>query len=290
MKLKFFDKWEFDDALDGIDCDPIGTKMRLENYLLNHQKDYSAYPYYASVLITLGELGKAEEVLKSLQEMASDYIKYENYNKIKYLKNNILYSQIKLMSYQGKYDELYQLLRREYPNVKELGLDSPIFYCRKKVGDLIEGRRSPNSYLYRQIVEYHESDFLEHIKKHLAEYNQGEEKLSDTIFATDFPLLEVIEEIKKYIPSDKKINGGFYDNVYTFKYDYCGKVKNKISNYFKVICFDGTSYFITMYPYIDGKNLPYIDLNYLQYANNKNGNNKKKVLSQTDKFNRRYKR
>ena len=108
-----------------------------------------------------------------------------------------------------------------------------------------------------------------------------------SIFAYDFPILEIVEEIKKYIPSDKRINGGFYDNVYIFKYDYCGKVEGKTANYFKVVCFDGTSDFITIYPCVEGKNLPYTDLNYLQYAN-ANSNNRGKVLSQIDKFNRRY--
>lgn len=286
MKLRFFDKWEFKDALDGVEYDPIGTKMRLENYLLNYPKDYSAYPYYASVLIALRELDKAEDVLKKLREMVSNDSEYDN-NRINCLEKNILYSQIKLMSYQGKYDELYQLLRKEYLRIKEMGLDSVIFYCRKKIGDLIDGYREPNSYLYRQIVEYRESDFLNHIKKHLAEYNQCDEKLSEAIFAYDFPILEIVEEIKKYIPSDKRINGGFYDNVYIFKYDYCGKVEGKTANYFKVVCFDGTSDFITIYPCVEGKNLPYTDLNYLQYAN-ANSNNRGKVLSQIDKFNRRY--
>lgn len=286
MKLKFFDKWEFKDALDGIEYDPIGSKMRLENYLLNHQKDYSAYPYYASALIALGELDKAEYVLKKLLEMLGNDSGYDN-SRINYLEKNILYAQIKLMSYQKKYDELYQLFRKEHSRIKEMGLDSVIFYCRKKIGDLIDGYREPNSYLYRQIVEYRESDFLDHIKKHLTEYNQGDEKLSRAIFAHDFPILEIVEEIKKYIPSDKRINGGFYDNVYIFKYDYCGKVEGKTANYFKVVCFDGTSDFITMYPCVDGKNFPYIDLNYLQY-DNVSSSNKKKALSQIEKFNNRY--
>ena len=78
---------------------------------------------------------------------------------------------------------------------------------------------------------------------------------------------------------------GLYDDMYVFKYDSCGKDNYKIVNYFKVICFEGTSQIITMYPASDCEKLPYIDLNYMK---TKEDTPKIKVLTQREKFNTRY--
>ena len=146
-------------------------------------------------------------------------------------------------------------------------------------------RRDENSYLFSQIVKYDETDFLDHIKKHM----QGEEDITEkdccTIFGQDFPMDKIIQEIKKYIPSDKKLLLGFYDNIYYFKYDSCGRVDNKNVDYFKVVCFNGTDNFITMHPVIINENLPYQDLNYLV---NEDNFSKVKRMSQIDKFNKKF--
>ena len=103
------------------------------------------------------------------------------------------------------------------------------------------------------------------------------------MFVSKFPINKVLEEIKKYIPSDKRIYNGFYQDTYIFKYDYCGKDDNKAADYFKVICFHNTSDFITMCPSTNCQYLPCIDLNYMAKEKPK-----QKQLSQIEKFNKRY--
>ena len=59
-------------------------------------------------------------------------------------------------------------------------------------------RREPNSYMFRQIVEYKEEDFRDHIKKHLADYNENDRNISVAYFNSDFPIDKAIIEVKKY--------------------------------------------------------------------------------------------
>ena len=139
--------------------------------------------------------------------------------------------------------------------------------------------------MMNQIVEFHEEDFLEHIQKHTANYNMNLEHPNRAIFAPDFPLESVVQEIKKYIPSDKRLCYGFFVDTYVFRYDECGRYFHKIVDYFQVICFDdGQNHLITMYPAYNCENLPFIDLNYMKEKEKP----KVKTLSQIEKFNRRY--
>ena len=92
--------------------------------------------------------------------------------------------------------------------------------------------------------------------------------------------------MKKYIPSDKKLYWGFYDNIYYFKYDGCGRDNTKLVNYIKVVCLDDTNNIITICPVVGSDNMPHIDLNYIK----KEEPVKVKVKSQIDKFNQRYNR
>jgi hypothetical protein len=110
---------------------------------------------------------------------------------------------------------------------------------------------------------------------------------SISIFLTFCKPREIVEEVKKNISFDMKLSPGFLDESYVFKYDNCGRVNNKLANYFKVICFKGTKDIITMYPALDCEHLPCVDLNYL--IENKKVNDKKRP-SALDRFNQRYKR
>lgn len=148
--------------------------------------------------------------------------------------------------------------------------------------------REGNTYLYRQMVYYKNDDFLDHIKEHLADYNKDLDNPNSCIFSTDFPISEIIETVISYIPSNKRFFTGFYQDTYVFKYDCCGKVNNKTTNYFKVVCFNDTKDIITMFPSLNCNELPCIDLNYL-IKNKITENNKVKRLSQIDKFNQKYK-
>ena len=284
MNKNYFNIWEFKQALDLAETDPISARLLYEEYFKKYPKDYSGYPYYCSNLITLGELELAEKILDYVEK---EYIKDNLFNKeekIKKFEYNMFFTRTKLLSYQERYEELYRLCVKNISRVADKSLNSVWFYSKKRTGRLNNGERDANSYLFRQIVRYEQDDFYKHIQKHLSNYNENLEMPNTAIFEEKFPLKEVVEEIKKYIPSDKRLFLGFYDDVYYFRYDECGREDKKIVNYFKVVCLHNSQDFITMCPVKGSDNLPHIDLNYMK----KEELSKVKKISQIDRFNKRY--
>lgn len=286
MKKTYYDKWEFLNAIELIEIDPYETKTRLENYISKYPNDYSSYIYYSFTLISIGEFEQAENIINTTEKYASKDISFTNNPNSIHFFNYIINARIKILSYLEKYEELYNYCSKNKNKIKELNLNHSLFYSLKKVNKLDLTKREKNSYLFRQIVEYQENDFLDHIKKHLADYNIDTENPNPCIFSSNFPLNTILNEIKKYIPSDKRIFPGFCNDLYTFKYDSCGKVNNKNTDYFSVICFHNTKDIITMYPSEKREKLPYIDLNHLNPMIN---NSNVKKLSRIEKFNQRYK-
>lgn len=287
MRDKYFDSWEFKQIYDLYEKDPITTRNLYENYLIRHPKDYHAYTCYCSTLITLGEFDLAEKILNQALEIYNSDKKFGKFEKNNKIIEEIFCIKAKLSSYKGDYEELYKLCSENINKITEKEINSILFYSKKMTNRLDLNKRDMNSYLFRQIVRYEEEDFRDHIKKHLFEYNENVEEPSTSIFAPNFPIDEVIEEIKKHIPSEKRLFFGFYDNVYFFKYNGCGRSDGKLVDYFRVVCLNGTQNFITMCPVSVSQNLPHIDLNYL--VNNEEKGKVKKI-SQIDKFNQRFKR
>ena len=166
---------------------------------------------------------------------------------------------------------------------KDMDINRIFIYCKIKLNlfDVID--RNNYFYMIRQAIDYQYSDFQFHIKKHLdEEFIDDEERYS--IFNNDFPIDKIVSEIDKYLMSSKKLLFGFIEDVYLFKYDLCGLFNGKNANFFKVITFNDNNNIITMYPYVKGERLPYIDLNYMKVESN----TKVKKLSQIDKFNKRF--
>lgn len=63
MLNKYYDTYEFRNIDALSKANPFKAKEAYEEYLQKYPEDYSAYPYYASVLITLGMFEEAEKVL-----------------------------------------------------------------------------------------------------------------------------------------------------------------------------------------------------------------------------------
>jgi len=283
----FFDSWEFRYIISLFDTDPLEAKVRFEEYLRNYPNDYSAYTYYTFLLIILGNFEEAESVLEDVQNSyVNDYNFMKDKKKVDLMEKNIIFDTLKLLSYQERYEELFEFCQNHINEIKQLKLNSLDFYCKQKLGIQCPEDKVKLSYLINQIANYSESEFLEHIKKHLADYNQDLDVPNESIFGSDFTIAHVLEEVKKYIGSDKRLYSGFYENLYVFKYNGCGRVNNKLVDYFKIVVLHNTDHFITMFPATGCENLPYIDLNYLIHEDSKP---KMKKLSQIDKFNQRYK-
>ena len=68
VEKKYYDKWQFDQAFNLIETNPHEAKNRFEEYLKQYPDDYATYPYYAYVLITIGEFEQAEKILNYVEK------------------------------------------------------------------------------------------------------------------------------------------------------------------------------------------------------------------------------
>lgn len=288
MQEKYYDEWEFQKAQSHKTLNPFEAAKKFEEYLKQYPKDYITYAYYASSLITIGELDKAEKVLNYVENLVHSDERFAT--KESYKMNSvvfaIVYNKLRLYSYKGDYKKVYELGKNNPKQIQRLNLNDLMFYCKRKMMKANKATREPNSYLFRQIVEYKEEDFFEHIQKHMADYNSNLDEPNKNVFVPDFPIKDVVKEIKKYIPSSKKMLTGFWENTYVFRYDCCGRENNKLVNYIKVVCFDKTDKVITILPVSAFDNLPQVDLNYMVKDNKKEIKRENAI----DKFNRRFRR
>lgn len=288
MRNKFYDEWRFNIILKKVESDPRQAKVLFENYFNDFPKDYSAYSFYASCLITLGLYDEASIVLDSLDDAYKNDNKFfisNNSEKINFLNCNIIYAKLRLLCRQKKYKDALELYYSKYEYTKNMDLERIALYCKIKLNLLENDERKKYFYLIRQAIEYQTSDFLYHVKKHVDEDTvDDDEKLS--VFKNNFPIEKIVSEIDKYLMSDNGVlyGFGFIEDLYYFKYDDCGLSKGKKADYFKVVTFHDTKNIITMFPVVNHKNLPYTDLNYMNVEDKP----MVKVLSQSDKFIKRY--
>ena len=287
-KKEYFNKVLCSKLVRLVPVDLLGAKTGFEQYLELYPKDYYAKVVYASVLITLHQFDLAEQIIEEVESgFSKDCHLIRNTQRQVENAKDVVFCKVRLLSYAGKIEELYKFVFFHKQKLVDLNMyEFLLFYCRNKLGISDVKREDENSYLFRQIIEYREEDMVDHIKDHLAYYNPTMEKPDPNVFVPDFPISSVIEEVKKIIPNEKKLCCGIIDDIYVFKYDFCGRDNNRITNYFKVVCFHDTCNIITIFPIYGVEKLPYIDLNYLVCHEDVPA--KTKVLSQRDKFNRRY--
>lgn len=255
------------------------AKVELDAYVEKYPNDFRAYPYYIDLLIKLNELNLAEEKLSIMETLVNKRI--DSILKIEMVKR----LKIKLLSFSGRYEECYTLLKENQTllfNV-DIAYQELLFFLEDRLG-LRDLNYTSDSYLHKQIIDYSDERFLEHVGKH--QYGSCLEAGS-SIFAEDFPLKEIHFKLKEMLPLDElKRNNGLIDNFYTFRYDYCGRCDGKLVNYFRLVTLNGSNQFITMYPYENDENCRYLDLNYMRVE--KVESPKVKRMSQIEKFNQRY--
>lgn len=285
---RFFNTYEFDRLIKMIDYDIHGAREGFEDYLLKYPNDLNAYAQYASLLISTGNLDRVEEILTRIEyKMETDSIYKQDPVKYDILRKNVIYNRARLYVFINKEWEALKIMlqnKEVFPNVGK----SRIFYLRSRTNNHIDrNRREPNSYIFRQIVEYREDDMIDHIKKHEADFNENDREISTSFFAPEVPIEKLIEEVKRNFRPENAINKGFAGQTYTFKYDECGRDDNRITDYFEVVVFPGTSNIITMYPSYTPNNRYFVDLNYVKEKKDE-GSFGIKRLSQIEKFNKRY--
>ena len=290
MKNKYYNKWEIVKILETVGKNPWFSKEKYEEYLKEYPYDYSTRCHYASNLIILGLFDEAEKIIDEIEkEYPNNPDFYTGYNqkKIHLLNYFINYNRINIYCFKGEYQKAIDQYEKSYYLFDDFNFGILLFYCKFKCGLIDETASYKKPYIFKQITNYNEKDMIIHTKKHINKYENIYEGdcTKQAVFFQDFPLEKIIEEVKKYFSKDKALHYGFFNDDYFFRYDDCGKDNNRITNFFKVICFHNTPNIITIYPDNKGRELPHVDLNYL-----KEEKSLTKRISQIDKFNQRYKR
>ncbi len=259
-----------------IKYNPYYALTRLEEYIETFYEDYYAYLCYIKTLIDVGAFEEAMSIIEFVESAFP--------NKVD---SNLYYHKIRIYSFLGNYETAYQIYtdyKEDFLKIDNRTANFEVIY-NKKVHNNVERSFAQSRYLYNQIAEYSHDDFINHISKHLASNNQNDKSPNPAIFNPDFPIEQVIEELKTIIPNDKRTYFNFSENFYVFKYDNCGKINNKNTDYFRVVTLHNTNKLITMYPMRSGAVLPYTDLNYLYHQEDKP---KVKTLTRTEIFNQKY--
>ncbi len=285
MKTKYFDEEESAYVLKVVESNPEEAKKRMEDYLDKYPQDYYLKTYYVMLLTRLCLFKKAREVYdKIIRDTSNGNFHIQSTKRLDAFKFNLIMAQIKLLSAEEKYKELLTFIEINKDNIHASDYHAVNKYCKCKLGLMSKYivEKLNLSYRYRQMWQYSEDAFFEHVKRHEADFMDEHER--DTIFASDFPIEEIVKEIKKKLPTYQKYFPGIFDDAYYFKFDNCGRVNNSPVNYFYVVCYHNTNHFITMYPIADARFLKPADLNYLRKVDDSKDNR----LSQIEKFNRRF--
>ena len=274
--MKKYDRDEFKKITEVVKRNPALAKFMLEEYIKKYPQDYCSYNYYSYTLIKLGLFQEAMNITEYSKSLWEKDYNIDEKKKI-YLRHHEILNIMRILSFQGKYLELLSYYYMNADKVPDVNTSMIPYYCKKKLG-ILDDDYSNHGYLINQIINYDEDKFIEIIGNN---YKLGK------YFYDNFPLKEIIKEIKQYIPSNIKLYNNFCEEEYSFRYDACGVDDNETVNHFKATIITGTNNFLFMYPTLSSKEKPQIDLNYMRYNS---ATPKIRRLSQIEKFNNKYKK
>ena len=270
-----YNKLEIDRINDLVKTNPLLAKSEIEKYLAKYPNYDWGYVMQANILIVLGEVQKANEVLNALEEKVKSNKRLSKELRELYI-SKITYLRLRILAYNRNYDILYNFFSKNTEFITKEKLATEWLYTRIVTGNL-NGEKLPG-YLANQIANYNEVYFKNHIQKHF-----GVKTQDNSVFSENFPLEKVLEHLPNYLEQP----GLFYDyftDKYIFKLDGCGFASGIDTDLFEVITIHGTNQIINMYPTLEGTYTNSIDLNPIL---NKGYSRK---ISQIDKFNQRYNR
>ena len=252
--------------------------IEFADYIESFPYDVCARTSYASLLTDFKRLEEAETIIN--ETIITKKTKAIN-------KRELLKVKIKLLCYQHKYDECYNLFV-DNGDIFKLDFDdyySSLVFLKKKLSLPISDEVCSKSYTVAQIVSYSEERAIEHIKKHVDNFDSKE----GSCFNSDFPVEEVYHKLRQILPieTDLYSYSGIGRVVYIFKYEGNGRYFRKVTDYIRVVCVQDTNEIITMYPYENSQNLQFIDIDFgIKRVEEEKPRTKR--LSQIDKFNQRY--
>lgn len=288
-KRSHHDSSSFYNISDSVSKGPYDSLDEIIGYVDKYPNDSRGKTLLALNLLKIGKFDEAWNVLDETEkEIENSQYYAKNIKEKEAIEYLILITRLKLLSYSDKYEEFldywFAYSDMIYKN-RKIDLINAHYYIKKQLGKLYFIR---NSYTSNQILSYDYDMFLKHLKNHMCE-SETSDKIS--VFYLDFPMEKVLEEVKKYLMAEgvEKIYSGYFEDLYVFKYDNCGKDnKNKKTDYFSITTFHNTEAILNMnpYPYKPIKHDISIDLNYLKEEEF----SKVKRKSAIDKFNEKYKK
>ncbi len=234
---------------------PYLAKQRIENYLKQHPNNNLVKLYYARDLINLCEFDRAQSINSSV-ELEGEGRHY------KLMRHLIINNEARLLSANDKYTELLAMIEKYPEEFSDEEKECICNYCATIMG--CGDAKRDGSYRARQYLQYNWNEFYEHIKKHSKNYTKYE-NISNATFNQEFKTCDVALELKNILPKKEHIYRDFFEDVYYFKYDNCGMVGDKATDYFKVVCLKGTNNIITIYPTCNVNDMiKYTDINYVK--------------------------
>ncbi len=273
--FKYYNKTEFRHILSLIS--DFKYQQAIEegyHYVEKYPYDVQAFTGLCSLLIRLGNIKEAEELLNHVT-----FNKKTNDISV----NQYIYNKLKLLACQGKWDECYLFAKENISRLKEFRIDFYfiILYLEKKLNVSFDIPIPGYTYTMEQILHYDEQKALDHISKHV-------DKTESCVFCDHFPVEECYFHFRNILPLDNypRLYSGIFHNQYVFKYDKCGTNNGKSVDYIRVITLQDSNDIITMYPNNNKANFPYIDITPKEEMNLEKV--KVKRLSQIEKFNQRY--
>lgn len=247
------------------------TLERFKEYLDKYPYDNIVLIHYANFLMLIGELEEAKIILDNIVPIKGSIDCNKNY----------MIAKMKLLCCQKNFSEAYELIMdnlqlfENYRNIEDV-----ILFLRKKLELPITYKYS-KSYIYNQIRNYSEDLALEHIyEQHILS------RKSKSTFNCSFPLQECYKKILKELYADnyKILFNNVVSNFIVFKSDFCGIYEGKKMDFIKTVLLHDSKNIITMYPFDNKIELPYIDITEEEL----NDEVKIKRFSQIEKFNRKY--
>lgn len=277
----YYDNWETTKILEQKDVDIFGALERLDDYLREYPRDYIAFCRYIKLLISTKQLEKAKEVFEMIDENSAIYNGFKNNASKKVIrgaKNGLICQKLRYLICDKRFEEAYHFYKKYKNKIESIyGLSYMCgIYLAHKTNREYSGYG--DSYMKNQILNYDEERFLEHAKEHF------QRKEIDSVFAPDFPLEEAFLLAKDSIDEEKGVYSGFFTEKYVFKYDFCGIATSSIVDYFQIVKLFDSDQYITMYPFTEGSNFKFVDLNNAVEIND----SKIKIKSQVEKFNEKY--
>lgn len=265
-----------------------------ETYIKKYPKDYITKIQYAMTLISIREFDLASEIIERIESDGfNDHYQDASQKKaLRKLKESLSCAKLKLMIYQEKYQEAYEFLlsddfvdQKNRKNPNESYYSRAILFCEKELGlPITEQEISP--YIEKIILTDQEEPLKTSLVNHSYEFAMQKNGYVEYFFRKEFPMDEVIKELKRVLPSEEGFFTGTVEDSYFIRFDQCGYHTKNIVNYFEVICLHNTNKIITMCPTANKNPAKYIDFNHLNAL--KTEEEKPKQKSRIERFNQRY--